>query len=63
MDAIRTCKKEREEEERGRGITVYTKILYVLSSCSWVQSNIIRRAWCISKSGRIIMIYFKIDEL
>ena len=30
MDAIRTCKKEREEEERGRGITVYTKILYAV---------------------------------
>jgi hypothetical protein len=29
MDAIRTCKKE-EEEGRGRGITVYTKILYVV---------------------------------
>jgi hypothetical protein len=35
----------------------------LLSSCSCVQSNIIRRAWCISKSGRIIMVYFKIGEL
>jgi hypothetical protein len=28
IGAIGACKQEREEEERGRGITVYTKILY-----------------------------------
>ena len=30
MDATGACKHKREEEGRGKGITVYTKILYAV---------------------------------
>ena len=58
MDATRGG--EKEEERASRSIQKYCM---QLSPCSWVQGCIIRIAWCILRNDRIIMVYFKIDEL
>jgi hypothetical protein len=33
------------------------------STCSWAQRCIIRRVWCISRSGRIVMVFLKTTKV
>ena len=57
---LRASKREEEEEERG--ITVHTKIPYAAIGLQLGPGNVRRRAWRISRSTRIVMADFKIDE-